>query len=71
MERMRNNGWIETVADDDGRMQPFRLTAKGRRLLDRAVSAWSQALQKAKELLGENGVAVLTKTAGRLGMRAK
>src|SRR5262245_1278587 len=71
VERMRKNGWIETVADDDARMQPFRLTAKGRRLLDRAVPAWRQAQQKAIELLGEHGVAVLTKTAGRFGMRAK
>src|SRR5215471_581911 len=71
VERMRRNGWIETVADEDARMQPFRLTAKGRRLLDRAVPAWSQAQQKATELLGENGAKVLAKTAGRLGMRAK
>jgi len=71
VEKMRRNGWIETVADEDARMQPFRLTAKGRRLLDRAVPAWSQAQQTATELLGQNGVAVLAKTAGRLGMRAK
>ena len=71
VEKMRRNGWIETVADEDARMQPFRLTAKGRRLLDRAVPAWSQAQQKATELLGENGAKVLAKTAGRLGMRAK
>ena len=71
VERMRRNGWIESVADDDARMQPFRLTAKGRRLLDRAVPAWSQAQQKAIALLGEHGVAVLAKTAGRLGTRAK
>ena len=71
LEKMRRNGWIETVADQDARMQPFRLTAKGRRLLDRAVPAWSQAQQKATELLGENGAKVLAKTAGRLGMRAK
>ena len=71
LERMRRNGWIKTVADDDARMQPFRLTAKGRWLLNRAVPAWSQAQQKATELLGENGAKVLAKTAGRLGMRAK
>src|SRR5262245_14282741 len=65
VERMRKNGWIESVEDDDARMQPFRLTAKGRRLLDRAVPAWRQAQQKAVELLGENGVAVLAQTAGR------
>jgi DNA-binding MarR family transcriptional regulator len=71
VEKMRRNGWIETVADEDARMQPFRLTAKGRRLLDRAVPAWSQAQQTATELLGENGAKELAKTAGRLGMQAK
>src|SRR5262245_12898110 len=70
VERMRKNGWIESVADEDARMQPFRLTAKGQRLLDRAVPAWSQAQQSATELLGENGAKVLAKTAGRF-MRAK
>ena len=71
VERMRRNGWIETVAGDDARMQPFRLTTKGRRLLERAAPAWERAQQKATELLGENGVAVLSKIAGRLGMRVK
>ena len=36
VERMRANGWLETVPDADARAQPFRLTAAGRKLLDRA-----------------------------------
>ncbi|HHM12660.1 MAG TPA: MarR family transcriptional regulator [Planctomycetaceae bacterium] len=52
VERMKARGWLETVPDDDGRAQPFRLTARGRRLLEKAVPAWEQAQQKAKKLLG-------------------
>src|SRR5437868_9919015 len=68
VERMRAKGWLEVVPGEDARTQPFRLTAQGRRLLERAVPAWEQAQQQAGELLGEDGVALLTKTASKLGM---
>ncbi len=68
VERMRARGWLEVVPGDDARTQPFRLTARGRKLLERAVPAWKQAQQKARQLLGEDGVALLAKTASRLGM---
>src|SRR5881392_2275314 len=67
VERMRARGWLEVVPGEDARTQPFRLTAQGRRLLERAVPAWEQAQQQAGELLGEDGVALLTKTAKKLG----
>src|SRR5438045_2491357 len=68
VERMRAKGWLEVVPDKDARTQPFRLTPQGKRLLERAVPAWEQAQQQAGELLGEDGVALLTKTAKKLGM---
>src|SRR6516225_6879520 len=68
VERMRANGWLEVVSGEDARTQPFRLTAQGRLVLERAVPAWEQAQQQAGELLGEDGVALLTKTASKLGM---
>src|SRR5262245_41598017 len=68
VERMRAKGWLEVVPAEDARTQPFRLTAPGRRLLERAVPAWEQAQEQAGELLGEDGVALLTRTAGKLGM---
>ena len=68
VERMRPKGWLEVVPGEDARTQPFRLTAQGRRLVERAVPAWKQAQQQAGELLGEDGVALLTKTASKLGM---
>ena len=68
VERMRAKGWLEVVPGEDARTQPFRLTAQGRRLLEQAVRAWEVAQGKAAELLGEDGVALLTNTAGKLGM---
>ena len=69
VERMRAKGWLEVVPGEDARTQPFRLTAQGRRLLERAVPAWEQAQQQqAGELLDEDGVALLTKTGKKLGM---
>jgi DNA-binding MarR family transcriptional regulator len=71
VERMRSKGWLEAVPGDDARRQPFRLTAQGKRLLERAVPAWEQAQQKAADLLGEAGVALLEKTARKLKARTK
>ena len=62
VERMRARGWLEIVPGEDARTQPFRLTAQGRRLLERAVPAWEQAQQQAEELLGKDGFALLTRT---------
>ena len=61
-------GWLEVVPDEDARTQPFRLTAQGRRVLERAVPVWEQAQQQAEELLGEDGVVLLNSTASKLGM---
>jgi DNA-binding MarR family transcriptional regulator len=68
VERMRAHGWLEVVPGEDARTQPFRLTAQGKRLLERAVPAWEQAQRQAEELLGDEGIALLHKTAGKLGI---
>ena len=33
VERMKARGWLEVVPDEDGRAQPFRVTARGVKLL--------------------------------------
>src|SRR5262245_39206128 len=43
VERMRTHGWLEVVPEEDARAQPFRLTAQGKRLIEKAVPAWEQA----------------------------
>ncbi len=68
VERMRAKGWLEVVPTEDAREQPFRLTAQGKRLLERAVPAWEKAQQQAGDLLGEDGVALLTRTASKMTM---
>jgi len=68
VERMLAKGWLEVVPGVDARTQPFRLTTQGRRLLVRAVPAWEKAQCKAAKLLGDDGVALLARTAGKLGM---
>ena len=68
VERMRARGWLEVVPAEDARTQPFRLTALGRNLLERAVPAWEAAQHQAEELLGDDGIALLGKVAKKLGM---
>jgi DNA-binding MarR family transcriptional regulator len=67
VERMRAHGWLEVVPAEDARTQPFRLTAQGRRLIDKAVPAWEEAQRQASELLGDEGIALLDKAAKKLG----
>ncbi len=68
VERMRARGWIEVREDEkDARAHPFRVSAKGRRLLEKAFPAWERAQQKAKDLLGRSEAAALGKAAERLG----
>jgi DNA-binding MarR family transcriptional regulator len=65
VERMRAKGWLEVLAGDDARKQPFRLTAAGEELLKKAVVVWQDAQEYARELLGQEGVSLLTKTTGK------
>ena len=66
VERMRARAWLEVVDDDDGRAQPFRLTAEGRRLLERAMPAWEKAQKKVKKLIGADAVASIDDAVRRI-----
>lgn len=66
VERMRLHGWLEVVPEEDARVQPFRLTASGRQLIEKAVPAWEAAQRQAAELLGDEGVALLDRAAKKL-----
>src|SRR5215471_8606535 len=67
VERMRAHGWLEVVPEEDARAQPFRLTAQGKRLIEKAVPAWEEAQRRATELLGDEGIALLNRAAKKLG----
>src|SRR5271167_4987010 len=63
---LQAHGWLEVVSEEDGRAQPFRLTPKGTRLIEKAVPAWEEAQRQAVELLGDEGIALLNRTAKKL-----
>jgi len=66
VERMKARGWLEVVPDEDGRSQPFRLTSRGLKLLEKAISAWSEAQQQVKQVLGDGFVEQLNQAMKRV-----
>ncbi len=66
VERMKTRGWLEIVPDEDGRSQPFRLTPRGRKLLETAMPAWSEAQEQVKKVLGEGFVDQLNQAMNRV-----
>ena len=67
LELMRKNGWLEEVPGEDARSHPFRLTAEGKRLIEKAIPAWDKAQAEARELLGDDLVSLINQTAKRVG----
>ncbi len=68
LERMAAKGWLEEVPGEDGRERLYRLTPKGRSLLDKAVPAWSEAQEEARLLLGDSGVRAVSRFAKAQGL---
>src|SRR6202790_1238853 len=56
---LQAHGWLEVVPEDDARAQPFRLTAQGKRLIEKGVPAREAEKPVATELLGDEGIALL------------
>jgi DNA-binding MarR family transcriptional regulator len=69
VERMKVKGWLEYLSDEDGRSHPFRVTAKGKKLLGKAFSPWEKAQAEAGELLGRDGVSLLNRLASSFGFK--
>jgi DNA-binding MarR family transcriptional regulator len=65
VERMKARGWLEVVSDEDGRSQPFRLTPQGRKLLEKAIPAWSEAQEHVKKVLGDGFVEQLNRVISK------
>ena len=63
LELMRANEWLEEVSADDARVHSYRLTQKGRILLDQAIPAWRNAQGEAIRLLGDAAVQALRQFA--------
>ena len=71
VERMKARGWLEVVADEDGRSQPFRLTPQGRKLLEKAIPAWSEAQQQVTTVLGDAFLQQLNRAVKQVSKRAR
>ena len=63
---LQAHGWLQLVPEEDARAQPFRLTPKGKRLIERAVPAWEEAQRQAAEWLGDEGMALLDNATRRV-----
>jgi DNA-binding MarR family transcriptional regulator len=63
---LQTHGWLEVVPEEDARAQPFRLTPRGKRLIEKAVPAWEEAQRQAAELLGQEGIALLDRAAKKV-----
>jgi DNA-binding MarR family transcriptional regulator len=70
VERMKARGWLEVVPAEDGRSQPFRLTPQGRRVLEKAMPAWSEAQERVKKVLGDGFVDQLNQAMKRVSKEA-
>ena len=66
VDRMKARGWLEVVPDADGRSQPFQLTSKGRKLLEKAVPAWNQAQEQVRRDFGDEFVHQLNRAVRRI-----
>jgi len=66
VERMKARGWLEVVPDEDGRSQPFSLTPKGRKLLEKAIPAWDEAQKHVTKVLGDGFVDQLKQSAAQI-----
>ena len=64
VDRMAARGWIELVPDsDDGRAHALRVTAKGRKLIERAEPAWTAAQKQALEMIGTTNAIGISRAA--------
>lgn len=67
LQVMLANGWVEEVRDgEDGRGLPLCATERGKALLKDVAPAWRRAQQKARRLLGREGVALLQRISADL-----
>ncbi len=69
VERMRTRGWLRFLSGDDDRSHLLAITAKGRRLLEKALPLWKQAQKEAEDLLGKRTVEALHDTVDRMWAR--
>ncbi len=63
---MEGHGWVRREPGEDARSHALVLTAAGRRLLVKALPAWTRAQKRAAGLLGKGGTEALVAAGDRL-----
>lgn len=66
LARMRAQDWIEDADSDDAREQPVRLTAAGKKVLERVKPGWDDAQRQVRKLLGADLAEKLGEIARKL-----
>ena len=69
VERMRTRGWLRVLPGDDDRSHLLEITAKGRRLLTKALPLWKQAQKTVEGLVGKQTLAALHDATDRMWAR--
>ncbi len=66
LDRIERRGWVGIEPGQDARTRIVRLTASGRRLIERSAPAWRKCQQQARELMGERASEALFDAGSRL-----
>jgi DNA-binding MarR family transcriptional regulator len=66
VERMQRRGWVESAPGTNRRSHLLKITAKGRKMLEKAYPAWTIAQREIKRRLGDDGTAALKLAAEKV-----
>ena len=71
VERLQEKGWLEVVAQEDGRTHHLKVTKEGLALFRKLLPGWRKVQVQVTELLGKEGIASICHMAGQLGFPKK
>lgn len=65
-ERMRKQGWLEYLPGEDQRSHTVQVTASGLKLIEDCLTAWQEAQNRVKSMIGEEQAQALNAIADAL-----
>ena len=71
IERLKRNGWLQTVALKEERRKLLKVTPAGEKLLEKVHGAWENAQKKAVKLLGDKETEALCNIANGMWKQDK
>ena len=63
---MKRNGWLAIGAGESARFQELRTTAEGKRILTKAEPLWQAAQNRAREIVGPDGIEAIHQLASSI-----